>query len=743
MTTTQSEPSGNPIQEAYALHKAGRYADAARIYQGLLTRDPENVEALHLFKVMHQQSGYPARAVELIGRAAALRPGVASFQSNLAEAYRSLKQYEQAAACCRKALDLQPDYPEAVNNLGLVLHDMGLVEEAVARFDAALALRPGVATVQNNRGTSLLALGRSDEALEAFREVLRLDPSLALARANLGQVLTDRDQPAEGLPHCQEAVRLRPDLPAAHNNLGNALLALGRWGEAREAYAEAVRLEPGLAVAHASLGLTLQHEGRVAEALPHLRRAVELVPGNATFHRRLAIAYGLVEEWAESVASCERRAAIEPRSADAQSDLGWACQCDERHAEAEAAYRRALRLQPDHLDAWQNLGTLQEERGEMADAEASYREAEARQTDSPLPLARRAVLARGRLNDEDRDRLRFHLYANLHPTTRMETLFALAQVADTRGDFVEAAACLGPAHVLARRRRREVGESYDPDEHTRYVDQLIAGFTPALFERLAGDGDETERPVFVFGMPRSGTTLVEQVLASHGLIHGAGELPLARRAMDSLPTPASGSQEPLVSSLQALHAGGLRRLADAYSAGLNARVARQSLGADPTRVVDKLPDNYLYLGLIALMFPRATLIYVRRDLRDVAVSCWMTQFRSIRWADDPGDLSRRCRDHVRLMKYWREALPRTVHEVNYETLVDDFEAGARRLVAACGLEWDPACLHFHKTNRTVRTASVGQVRQPIYRKSLARWKAYEPYLSTLFDLIPRQTSSDG
>jgi tetratricopeptide (TPR) repeat protein len=743
MTTTPDRPSENSVQDAFEHHKAGRYADAARVYEELLARDPDDVGALHLFGVMHQQCGYPARAVEMIGRAIALRPGVASFHSNLAEAYRSLQQYEQAAACCHRALDLQPDYPEAANNLGLVLHEMARFEEAVGQFDASLAMRPDDATVLNNRGTSLLALGRPDEALEAFRSAMRLDPNLALARANLGQVLTDRDQPAEGLPHCQEAVRLRPDLPAAHNNLGNALLALGRRGEARDAYAETVRLEPGLAVAHANLGLSLQQEGRVAEALPYLRRAAELDPGNATFHRQLAVAYGLDDQWAEAVASCERRAAIEPASAEALSDLGWAYQCDESYAEAEAAYRRALELQPEHLDARQNLGALQEERGEMADAEASYREAESRHPDSPLPLARRAVLARGRLSDEDRDRLRFHLYGPVGGVPRMEALFALAQVADARGDFAEAAACLGPANALARRQRQGNGESYNLDEHARYVDRLIAGFTPALFERLAGAGDATERPVFVFGMPRSGTTLVEQVLASHGLIHGAGELPLVRRAMDSLSPPPAGSQEPLVSRVQALDVGSLRRLADAYTAGVNAKVARQSPGADPARVVDKLPDNYLYLGLIALMFPKATLIYVRRDLRDVAVSCWMTQFRSIRWADDMGDLARRCQDHVRLMRHWREALPRAVHEIRYEALVDDFEAGARRLVEACGLDWDPACLQFHKTNRTVRTASVGQVRQPVYRKSLARWKAYEPYLSTLFDLITRPPSSAG
>ena len=148
-----------------------------------------------------------------------------------------------------------------------------------------------------------------------------------------------------------------------------------------------------------------------------------------------------------------------------------------------------------------------------------------------------------------------------------------------------------------------------------------------------------------------------------------------------------------------------------------------------------MPDNYLYLGLIALLFPRATLIHVRRDMHDVAVSCWMTHFRSIRWADDVDDLARRIGDYRRLSAHWQAVLPRPVHEVCYERLVDDFDAEARRLVAACGLDWEPACLSFHETSRPVRTASVTQVRQPLYRKALGRWKAYAPYLALLFDRL--------
>jgi hypothetical protein len=198
-----------------------------------------------------------------------------------------------------------------------------------------------------------------------------------------------------------------------------------------------------------------------------------------------------------------------------------------------------------------------------------------------------------------------------------------------------------------------------------------------------------------------------------------------------VPTVADRPED-MTAALEALDSAGLRQLAETYQDGVWKILGREAGGKEPVRVVDKMPDNYLYLGLVSLLFPRATLIYVKRDPRDVAVSCWMTHFRSIRWADDLDDLARRVADHRRLMAHWQAVLPVPVHEVCYERLVDDFEAEARRLVAACGLDWEPACLEFHQTARPVRTASVTQVRQPLYRRALGRWKAYEPYLGTVF-----------
>jgi hypothetical protein len=219
--------------------------------------------------------------------------------------------------------------------------------------------------------------------------------------------------------------------------------------------------------------------------------------------------------------------------------------------------------------------------------------------------------------------------------------------------------------------------------------------------------------------------LVEQVLGSHSQVHGAGELRYVREDFESLPGLLY-TDDSCMTCLGRIEQDTLRLVAGRHLERLHA------LSATAARVVDKMPDNYLYLGLIAVLFPRAKIIHCRRDLRDVAVSCWMTNFRSIRWASDPGLISHRFQEYQRITDHWRTVLPVPVLEVSYEDTVADLEGVARRLVAFCGLEWEPACLAFHESKRPVRTASVTQVRQPVYTRSVARWKHYEAALGPLF-----------
>ena len=210
----------------------------------------------------------------------------------------------------------------------------------------------------------------------------------------------------------------------------------------------------------------------------------------------------------------------------------------------------------------------------------------------------------------------------------------------------------------------------------------------------------------------------------------AGELRLARKALEELPALLGRADRP-IDCVAHLDAAAIKRLAEQYDSKLTSLA-----GAKTARVVDKMPDNYIYLGLLAVLFPQAVFIHCRRELRDVAVSCWMTDFRSIRWANDPKHIAARFQQYRRLMYHWQSVLPVPVHEIVYEELVDDFETQARRLVDWCGLEWEVACGRFHETARPVRTASVTQVREPLYRRSLARWKHYEASLADLFARLP-------
>jgi tetratricopeptide (TPR) repeat protein len=719
------------LTAAIEMHRSGQLGPASQLYQKVLARDQGNAEALHLLGVLHHQQGHHTRAIELIGKAVVLRPNSPIYHANLAEAYRALGDFDRAVGCCRAALAIWADYPEALCNLGAALQGLGQHAESVERLRRALELRPGFVVAHNNLGIGLRELGQKDEAIEQFRRAVELDVAFAPAQTNLGQALLDRGEAEEALPHCQEAVRLDPNSAALQHNLGNALRVLERFVEAKGAYLEALRLNPNLGVANGHLGLVLKAEGQLTDALVWLNKAIELEPENADFWQWLAELYDEMEEPAESIPRWERVIGLDSDRAPARLSLGWALQEEGRLAEANKQFDTAIQLQPEYPAAYLNRGGLQEELGNLAEAEEAFRTSLRIQPSFALPHARLATLLRGKLPDPDLAALEERLTDDkLIPSARGRLLFALAHVLDGRGDHARAAQCLGEANSLTidvNEKRRD----YSPAEHERFVDGLLKEFDRDLFARLAGAGSKSRRPVFIFGLPRSGTTLIEQILASHSQVHGAGELRLARRSFEFIPELMGRTGLPR-DSIAFLDRRTVEQLAERHLEGL----AAIDQGRNP-RIVDKMPDNYMYIGMLSLMFPDALFVHSRRDLRDVAVSCWMTDFRSIRWANDPQHIATRFQQYERIMNHWKEVMPVPIHEVNYEETVTDLEAVARRLIRACGLSWDPACLEFHRTDRPVRTASVMQVRQPVYQRSVARWKHYEPALSELFAALPQ------
>jgi hypothetical protein len=266
---------------------------------------------------------------------------------------------------------------------------------------------------------------------------------------------------------------------------------------------------------------------------------------------------------------------------------------------------------------------------------------------------------------------------------------------------------------------------------------MIDVATPGLFQRVRGFGLASETPIFVVGLPRSGTTLVEQILASHSQVFGAGEIKLARETVADF----GGAGADFIDGFRIVDRLTASRLATRHLERLQALAGTMCSGSLAKRIVDKMPENYLFLGMLACLFPRAKFIHCRRDLRDVAASCWMTHFQEVRWASDPRHIAARFSDYRRMMAHWHKVLPMPLLDLDYEETVADVETAAQRLIAFCGLEWEPGCLVFHTAQRPVGTASAVQVRQPIFSTSVGRWKHYETALADLFAGLPEYTAS--
>jgi tetratricopeptide (TPR) repeat protein len=719
---------------ATELHKAGKIDAALASFAKIVAREPTNSTALHWVGYIHNQRGEYDHAVEVLKRAIVQRPGIPSFHLTLAESFRNLGQWKRAVGCCRTALKLNPDYPEALCTLGLAVQASGCPADAVDHFRHALELRPNFAQAHRDLAMVLRELGHHDEALEHLRTAVALAPRYPAARSGLTLVLLDRDQPEEALIHSQEALRLQSDLAIHHHNLGNVFQRLNRWDEARGAYLEALRLDPDLSHSHLQIGMTLRVAGQLAEAEPWFKQAVDLDPENAWFWEQLADLQMERQEHGAAISCWERSIALSTKEqAGPYISLGWSLQEDGRVSEAVEQYRTAVRLQPEAVMAHINLGGVHEELGEKAEAEAAFRTAARIQPNFGLAYARLGNLLRAQLPDADLAALLERLAdPETNPSARARLLFARCLVLDARGDYPGAADCARQANALNMELARGP-RGYMPDLHVQYVESIMRGFTVELFEQLAGAGSNDLHPVFVFGLPRSGTTLVEQVLASHSRVFGAGELKLTRQSFDAIPSVVE-SPGPALDNISRLTPSALGRLAEQHLRRLETLVQ----GNPAERIVDKMPDNYIYLGLLAAMFPRAVFIHCRRDLRDVALSCWITDFRpeNIPWASDPHYMGSRFEQYLRLMDHWRRVVPAQIHELNYEDTVADLEGAVRNLLAACGLEYETACLEFQKTQRRVKTASLGQVRQPIYSRSVARWRNYESELADLFRAIP-------
>jgi tetratricopeptide (TPR) repeat protein len=729
-------PAASTLGTAQALHLEGRLREAETMYQEVLRAEPDTVAALEGLGVLAYQHGRVHDAAHFFARGVAILPQEPQFHANLGEVYRILKQVDKAADHLRRALALAPALPHAWNSQGLLLHDLGRMSEAEGAFRQAIRLRPDFVAAHVGLGNALWEMDRRDEAVEALRAALRTGPDDPAALANLGRVLMEMDDPAllaEAESLCSQAIVRAPERPELINNLGNVFRLQTRYEAALACFRRALELDPRRVMPRYNMGQVLQEMGLFDEAVRLFQEADAIEPHPARFHARMGSLATDRGDYALAEWHYRRALAADPGSDEAHHGLGLALLEQGQHDAAEAALREALRIAPRRAAAWVALGRLQAERGAIDQSCQSARTALAIQPKFADAHSLLATNLKGRLADAElaaMDALRDEKY--LEARARARLYFALAGAVDGRGDYPRAARLLKTANALDAAAWSLRGSTYEPDRHREFVDRVIAAFRP---DRLARDGpwgDPDPRPIFVVGLPRSGTTLTEQILASHPQIHGAGELSDVQSVFESLPEFVGRPWEDAFAALEALDRRAAHRAARRYLDRLDVLAP-----ATAARVVDKMPDNIHYLGLIALLWPAARVIVCRRDLRDVAISCWQTGFATTAWANDTDHIARRFADYARLLGHWRATAPLELLDFSYEDLVKDPEGRARRLIAFVGVEWDPACLKFADNARVVRTASLRQVREPVHCRSIGRWRNYEGLIPELFRALER------
>lgn len=442
------------------------------------------------------------------------------------------------------------------------------------------------------------------------------------------------------------------------------------------------------------LGLAALDARRCEDAVEHFRRVLTAIPENPAAHNNLGLAYHELERYHEALFHYRRAVALQPKLADPYNNIGNLLVELGRFQEAQTVFSIAVSLAPGRgAFQWNLAGVTQFVVG-----------------DDRIGGMEAALAGEGSVADEDRIALHFALSK------------AYSDCADHQLSF---------RHLLAANQLKRRHTEYDEAKTLDEMERIARVFDRALIERMAGNGDPSDRPVFIVGMPRSGTTLVEQILASHPGVNAAGE----RYDLDRIAKSLGDASIAFPEIVAALDGTALRNLGWGYLAGL--RISNPAA----KRVTDKMPWNFRFLGLIALILPNARIVHVVRDPIDTCLSCFSKLFaRNQEFSYDLGELGRYYRGYRRLMDHWRIVLPAGMMiETRYEDLITDIEGQARRIVSHCGLSWVEACLTFEKTDRPVRTASAVQVRQPLYQTAADRWRPYRDMVAPLLEALDGQS----
>ncbi|HBR67860.1 MAG TPA: sulfotransferase [Rhodospirillaceae bacterium] len=730
------------------LFQSGNFDEAKHFLELSLKTKPEDHLCWNNYGGILAATGEHEKALHAYDKALKIEPEYLDALNNKSYALWTIGKHEEAEAACRKAIDIAPENITALVNMGIILSKRIKYEESLEVWEKASRINPKEPLIWINWGNTLREMGRLQLSEEKCRKATELAPENPEALNNLANALRDLGKAEEAIELYRKATNIKPNYPEAHSNMAIAYADGCRFEDAAVAARYAVAFKDDFAEGYSNLSKALCQLGKYDPAHRAAQRAIHLDPENAATYLDLADVLLRADQLDDGEAVLQEALKREPNSPRAYLKLSEIRENMTNFEAAHEAIDTAIKLSPDMANLWlrkamifyveglaekalesiDNALTLRpkwplamQHKAEILvsinrneEAEKLSREVISLASDLPGPYSTLASLKKFKSEDDEDFKAMKKLEEKIESFGQDLTsifFFTLSDVYEQLGQHEKSFEYLDRANAIRRKSIPYVTWK-DLDFHSLIRDK----YTPEFIAQHEGRGSDSEAPIFIVGMPRSGSTLTEQIISSHPQVFGAGELPTLGKVHKLV--ALEGEEDTL-------------KLANMY---LN--LAHGENGKKYKRITDKMPANYMYIGFIHCLFPNAKIIHTRRDAIDTCLSCYKQNFaRGQYWSYNLEELAAAYKRYEGLMEYWREILPGRFLEIDYEETVNDLEAQARRLIDYIGLEWDDACLQPHKQKRTVLTASKAQVTKPVYKTSVEKWRRYEKQLQPLIKAL--------
>jgi len=712
--------------------------EGVRLGQSNLISNPDDFDNQYALGLAYLLQEKYSNAISHLSNVWDKRPRDFKCAGNLGVAYLRLKQYDEAIQTLEQVLEIAPNYLEAKYNLGCAYLENANSDRALELFFKLQKQDPNDPNIQCAIGDVYRSLNNWQSAIKIYQEIIVSFPNFQRAHLNLGPILLQIGKFEKAKEHCENALKLDPRVVQAHSNLADCLVHMELLDEAMEHYANAFEISPTSPDLCVSIGKVWQETGDEAEAYSWFQKAIHHNSNHIEAKCRLMKIIADSGDTESAISTLEPLLIDNPDDIELNLHLADIYWTDGNAYSAMEHLHHVNELQPNRLAVLTKIASILNSSGDTDLAIDFYKQALNQNSYFVPALNGLATSQKAELAPSQAELMEKLLSSNqnLRKAAKASLHNGLAFYYDSQTkcheNLEKAAFHMQEANNAQWDHRTQRDWEYQNSSREKYISTLIKTFTSDYFEEFGNIGDKNAMPIFIVGMPRSGTTLTEQILSRHSKILGIGERQFASQSFQKF--THNSDLNDTERYLGCLNEKELLDSAKNYLNRLN-NLLEKSDKREAQYVVDKMPDNYALIGWILTLYPNAKIIHAKRDVRDIALSCWMTQFGSIPWACKTHHISHRIAQYQRIMHHWEQILNGQIFESNYEDLVKNQEVHSRALVEFIGLEWEEQCLNFYESDRLIRTASVTQVRQPIYKKSVAKWEQYSSYVPELFSTL--------